>query len=212
MCRVFLSLVAVSFLLLAAPSIEAQSPELPVPNLVVKDADGKVMAQVVGFYREVDDNDYWPMVVIDVQGTPAILVFQPFGLIDRASFEILGGGSVYFSGPDCTGTPYVNRVGEDWLEAAIGTQFGVGGPDAMTGEYKLYRSTTTTFIIADYYSFYRKDGSGCLTSSGQAWDDPLLPAEEVIPNPLEGFHGPTAANPERVLTLSGGDRLNQTTP
>jgi len=33
------------------------------------------------------------------------------------------------------------------------------------------------------------------------------PGEEILPNPLDGFHGPTVANPERLLTIKGGTRL-----
>ena len=179
---------------------DAQSSELPVPQLVVRDADGKVMAQVSGFLR-VSSSSMWPMVVIDVEGTPAFLVFQPYGLIDRVAFETSpSGGSVYFTDSDCTGMPLVNPVGG--LEAATGTHFGVAGPDPRTGEYVLFRSTSMTVITIATLSMWRSGICVNVVASGG------LQAEEVIPNPLDGFHGPTTAQPDRLLTISGGDRLH----
>ena len=42
---------------------------------------------------------------------------------------------------------------------------------------------------------------------GFVYDTHTAAAEEVLPNPLDGFHGPTIAEPERVLTIAGGDRV-----
>ncbi len=200
MSRTTPCLVALALSMIITPLVEAQEAEMPVPQLVVRDADGKVMAQVSGFLRQ-STLEMWPMVVIDVEGTPAFLVFQPYGLIDRYAFEHSpSGGSVYYTNTDCTGMPLVNFVGG--LEAATGTIFGVAGPDPNTGEYRLFRSTSMTIISIATLSMWRSGICVNVVAGGGA-----LQAEEVIPNPLEGFHGPTANQPDRLLTISGGDRL-----
>ena len=173
----------------------AQTASLSVPVAVVKDADGKVMGQVAGFYNN------WPLLIVDVEGTPALLVYRPFGLLDRVGAQSGPGTSVYFSDGGCTGTPYVNQVGD--LELSIGTHFGVAGPDPVDGTYQLYRSTEPVSSVVQISS--RWTGGVCVNQSPQ--NIGLFPAEPVVPNPLAGFHGPTATNPERTLTISGGDRI-----
>lgn len=200
MTRIAFCLAAFALVVVSTPTIEAQEAEMPVPQMVVRDADGKVMGQVAGFLRS-SASSMWPVVVIDVDGTPAFLIFQPYGLIDRVAFENSpSGGSVYFTGPDCTGSAFVNPV--SGLEAATGTHFGVAGPDPLTGEYRLFRSTSMTVIPIALPSMWRSGICVNVVTSGG------LQAEEVTPNPLEGFHGPTTAQPNRLLTISGGDRLN----
>ena len=49
-------------------SVFAQSPEMPVPGLVVKDADGKVMGQVAGFLTSGAGTTVWPVVALNVDG------------------------------------------------------------------------------------------------------------------------------------------------
>lgn len=199
MARVAFCLAVLTLVFVAPHVVEAQSAELPVPQMVVKDADGKVMGQVAGFLR-FSASSMWPVVVIDVDGTPAFLIFQPYGLIDRVAMENSpSGGSVHFTGSDCTGMPLVNPV--SGLEAATGTHFGVAGPDPLTGEYRLFRSTSLTVISIATLSMWRSGICVNVVSGGG------LQAEEVTPNPLEGFHGPTTEHPDRLLTISGGDRL-----
>ncbi len=182
----------------------AQDAEMPVPGLVVKDADGKVMGQVDGFLPGTSGTLY-PVVVFNIEGSLAFLVYRPYGLIDGVAHAAgnLGGPTVYFSGSDCTGNSYVNIVHPDGVEAQSGYAYGVGGPDPTSGEYKLYRSNT----LAAGMSFVTSKWEGGTCRNYGPTDPDVLSAEEVVPNPLAGFHGPTTANPERVLTIEGGTRL-----
>ncbi len=84
----------------------------------------------------------------------------------------------------------------------------ITGPDGDDGTYRVFRSTSVTLGPA-YPESRLYFGNSTL---GLCSDEPgtllnLLPAEEILPNPLEGFHGPTVANPERLLTVKGGTRL-----
>jgi len=199
----FLVAFAAIFLVSPAQLVIAQSPEMPVPNLVVKDADGKVMGQVAGFMTI--STDFFPIVALNVDGKIAYLVYRSYGLIDRvaSSGGSSGSASVYFSNSDCIGDVYVNQISEVGLEGQSGNMYGVGGPDSITGEYKLYRSTTLTVSVPSVSSKW--EGGACKNYGPITVG--VLAAEEVSPNPFEGFHGPTLANPERVLTIEGGTRL-----
>ncbi len=55
--------------------------------------------------------------------------------------------------------------------------------------------------------FYGMDPTDFKTLVENLGISSLQVAEEVVPNPLDGFHGPSSANPERRLTLQGGTRL-----
>ena len=186
-------------LVFTAHVVLAQSAAMPQPVAVVKDADGKVIAQVAGFIT--DGERFSAMVVIDVEGATAFLVFQPYGLVDRVHWDSQP-GSVYFTDTLCTGNAYVNQIADDVLERHTGTVFGVAGPDPTLGTYKLYRSTSLSAPGVAISSEWR---DGVCVGHGTTMQ--LMAAEEVIPNPLAGFHGPTTLNPERILTIDGGDRL-----
>jgi len=190
--------VTLMFVLVPCQTAFAQSASMPVPGLVVKDSDGKVIGQVAGFHEGKTNDNVYPFIVLNVEGQLAYLYFRPYGLIDRVASEVgdPGGGSVFFWNADCVGDAFVNSVHPGSLEAwSSGVNFGVAGPNPITGEFKLYRSTTLTPTLTGVGSYW---GTGnCITPVSFSLD--LLPAEEVLPNPLLGFHGP--------LTLSGGDKL-----
>ena len=71
------------------------------------------------------------------------------------------------------------------------------------GTYRVFRSTSTQTANTPVLS-YQVPNDVCHEDTASRV---LVPAEEVIPNPLEGFHGPTLANPERTWTIEGGDRI-----
>ena len=79
---------------------EAQSASMPVPGLVLKDADGKIMGQV--FDVGSASNEYRVTVVFSIQGKPT-------------GFEIYGPGAghfgteqkVFFTGSGCIGDEYI---------------------------------------------------------------------------------------------------------
>lgn len=192
------ALTALTLMLgLCVPNLAiGQSVEMPLPGSIVVDGDGKPVAQVAGFH--CDNNNCWPMVILDIEGTPAFLIMQPFGLVDRVGYP--NGPSVFFEGAGCTGTSWVNQVGG--MELQVGTHFGVVGPDSVDGTYRLFRSTSTSTDWAEYLSWWAN--GQCSEVSGQG---ARFPAEEVIPNPLAGFHGPTSTEPDKTWTITGGDRL-----
>ena len=197
--------VTLMLVLVPCQTVLAQSAAMPLPGLVILDADGKVMGQVAGFQTVAAA--IHPFVVLNVDGKLAYLFFRSYGLIDRVASlgSATGGATVYFSSTSCTGDAYVNGVGETSLEWLSGNSYGVAGPDFTTGTYKLYRSTTLTVAAEQLYSKWQ--GGVCIPFSSPPQSKGVLAAEEVNPNPLAGFHGPTDAQPERVLTVSGGDKL-----
>ena len=197
---------AVTLMLVLVPcqTVLAQSASMPLPGLVVKDADGKLMGQVAGFFTTSTDADLVAVVALNVDGRIAYLVFRPYGLIDRVAADAIGtdGPTVHFLSSDCLGESYVNPVSETGLEALSGNMYGVAGPDPITGVYQLYRSTTLTPVVRQIISVW--EGGICQAGGTQI---NVLAAEEVTSNPLAGFHGPTDAQPERIWTVSGGDKL-----
>jgi len=199
------ALVLVGTLFIPVQDVIAQSADMPVPGLVVKDADGKVMGQVAGFDQGPSATDFFPVVVLNVEGKLAYLVHRPYGLINKSASDAsgTGGATVYFTASDCMGDVYLDGIGETGIEALSGNAYGVGGPDPITGEYKLYRSTT---LITALESLSSKWQGGSCVNYGPVTAG-VIAAEEVTPNPLAGFHGPTTLNPERILTIDGGDRL-----
>jgi hypothetical protein len=171
----------------------AQSAALSVPLLVVKDADGKAVGQVVSI-----GNDFEPHVVLEIAGTPALFFVDPqYGLINAPY------GSIYFSGSACSGDVYVNRF-NGVFEESTQVKVVVTGPDASTGTYRVYRSTSPVAESQSVLSYWSYATQSCQATTGTR---DVLPAEEVLPNPLEGYHGPTAIEPGRVWTLEGGDSV-----
>jgi hypothetical protein len=168
---------------------------MPVPNLVVKDADGKVIAQVASFGLAPGDH---PQIMLDIDG-----VLVAFGVrLDKG--WLVNGKIVYFSESGCQGTPYIQPPNPNkWWETQSETGFGVVGPDPDNGTYRMFRSTSPD--VSPTFPLSNWDNGTCGTLGGGQLN--LAPAEEVLPNPLGGFHGPTTANPERLLTVEGGTKL-----
>ena len=86
--------------------------------------------------------------------------------------------------------------------------FRIAGPDAVSGTYRVFRSTsmeTSQVSVESGWEDYPPYSGACNDIPATTHD--LLPAEEILPNPLEGFHGPTVANPERLCRVKGGTRL-----
>ncbi len=90
-------------------------------------------------------------------------------------------------------------LGDDYGEPT----YVIIGPDDDLGTYRLYRSPPATSSGGFNSCLYP---IGYCSSYNPGFSS-LQVAEEVVPNPLDGFHGPTSANPERRLTLQGGTRL-----
>jgi hypothetical protein len=195
--------VVLSFvLLMLAAAAAAQSARMPLPGLKIVDADGKTVGEAVDIHCDTGNSDCWPVVVILVDGVPAFLHMRPFGLIDRVATQSPSQGTVFFSSDGCVGAAAVNQAGG--LELLVArTHFGVAGPDPTLGIYKLYRSTSTT---ATTFAVESKWANG-VCDSNPSGNSALFPAEEVIPNPLEGFHGPTVAEPDRTWSVQGGTTI-----
>jgi len=190
----FVLCVSLAMICLFGASAFAQSVALPQPVAVVRDADGKVVAQVAGFTDYVT-----PLVILHVEGVAAVFVARAFGL------EAVNSERVFYSGLGCTGEMYLPQPSGQGIEELTNTKLSVLGPDPSTGTYRVFKSTSTTPENITTLSHHGTN-QDCEddTMNGQR-----VTAEEVIPNPLAGFHGPTVANPERTWTIEGGDRLAQ---
>jgi hypothetical protein len=189
-------LMIAGMLLILCQTTFAQSVAMRVPVLVLKDADGKVVAQVVGF-----SDAHLPWVVLEIDGVPALFEARPIK-------GILNSPQIYFSEPGCTGDVYFWRPGAGgsaYLGDVTKTAVVVVGPDAGTGTYRVYHSTSMTEVDAYPLSEWIGPQARCVPRAGDAMA--LVPGEEVLPNPMAGFHGPTAAEPDRIWTLEGGDKL-----
>jgi len=188
--------VALVVVLLSTQFAFAQSAAMPLPVAVVKDADGKVMAQIVDLGSAANPEDMYPRILLDVEGGPAWFMVKPVvGLLTS-------GKTIYFSLDSCLGDAAIDPPAATGFDSFSQTSFEVLGPDLFTGTYRLFRSTSPTTGSFSYLSKW-EDGE-CQSKRGTVT---TAPAEEVIPNPLEGFHGPTVAEPTRVLTIAGGDRV-----
>ena len=83
--------VAVAVVLLSTQFAFAQSAAMPLPVAVVKDADGKVMAQIVDLGSAANPEDMYPRILLDVEGGPAWFMVKPVeGLLTS-------GKTIYFS-------------------------------------------------------------------------------------------------------------------
>jgi hypothetical protein len=139
------------------------------------------------------------MVMLSFDGVPGLFIARPWGLLaSQFTFRV-----VYFSEPSCTGDPFLNEPIDAGLEEMTNTAFAVLGPDPDMGTYRVFRSTSTQPANTPVLS-YQVPNDVC---HDDAASRVLVTAEEVLPNPLDGFHGPTTANPERVWTITGGDRI-----
>ena len=135
--------LAFAVLLFVSQLVLAQTASMPQPVAVVKDADGKVMAQVAGFmlaYTGEESSTYSPVVLLDVDGTPASLLVMSWGLVDPVHWAYPGStfsddqtGSVYFTSAGCGGAAYVNPRFEH--------PKGGGEPDSGEINFGVARST-----------------------------------------------------------------------
>jgi hypothetical protein len=169
---------------------------MPHPVAVVRDADGKVVGQIAG----ADWRESGPVVFLNVGGKFSVFVLFPWGLEGRMR-------TVFFDSPGCIGTPYVKFSG-NWDSGVwkFSERLATWGPDPVAGSYRVYRRASQPVYSQNIYSLW--EGGECVAASGDLRDNLML-AEEVIPNPLGGFHGPTLAEPDRVWTIDGGDRIVQ---
>jgi hypothetical protein len=169
---------------------------MSLPVAVAKDADGKVVGQIAGVSRLTEE----PMVFLNVGGKFSVFVMFSWGLEGRIP-------TVFFDSPGCMGTPYVKFSG-NWGSGVweFSERLATRGPDPVAGTYRVYRRASQPVYSENIYSLW--EGGECLAASGDLLDNLML-AEEVIPNPLGGFHGPTVAEPGRVWTIEGGDVVHQ---
>lgn len=181
-----------------ASTVAAQSAVMPLPAVTVVDGDGKTVGEVVDIFET--SNVTHAVIVINVDGIPAFLHVRDYGLINFIASTSDGVASLYFSDPGCSGDAAIGQWGG--IPDIVGARFGVAGPDPTLGTYKLYRSTATATVTFQFQSAWT--GGVCMEGPGNV---SLYPAEEVIPNPLEGFHGPTVAQPDRTWSLVGGTTI-----
>lgn len=197
MSRSAVLLIALVLLFLTTPAAKAQSPEMPEPLLVLLDADGKPMVQVVGI------PDYSVFVLFDFDGAPARFSVLGNGVFYSYSF-------VFFSEPNCVGEVYLSAPSSfgPW-EMLTPRYFAIAGPHPDDGTYRVFRSTSLDPTQPTLASVWNNPTTGfgeCVPYPGGG---PyfFVPGEEILPNPLDGFHGPTVANPERKMSFKGGTRL-----
>ena len=188
--------IAVAVVLLSAQFAFAQSASMRLPVAVVMDADGLVIGQVVDLGSAASVEDMYPRVLLDVEGVPAWFMVNPVqGLLTS-------GKSIYFSLDGCLGDAAIDPPAATGFDSFYQKSFEVMGPDPFTGTYRMFRSTSPTTSSFSYLSKWEE--GACQSKRGTV---SVAPAEEVIPNPLDGYHGPTVAEPARVLTITGGDRV-----
>jgi hypothetical protein len=190
-------MLAAAAMMCVAATVAAQSAVMPLPHVVSVDGQGTTFAQVIQF---TPADAYWPMVVLDVAGTSALLVIRPHGPVDTVANASAGGETVYFTSAGCMGDALVNPA--EGFQQQVGAVFGVAGPDATLGTYRLYRSTTMTAVRTRVASAWAN--GVCQDGTANVF---LLPAEEMVPNPLEGYVGPTVAVPDQTWSISGGTRI-----
>ncbi len=193
MVRRIAVLILLGFSALFAQPVFAQSTVMPLPVATVLGADGKVMAQVV----DLGTYDSYPRVILKIAGATAAFTVMP----ERGWFY--SAKVVYFTAGACSGVLAITPPASTGMDAITQTSHAVVGPDSSLGTYGVVRSTSTT--PASFSPASQWASGECLAVTGSVT---AVPAEAVIPNPLEGFHGPTTAAPERVLTIEGGDYLS----
>ena len=196
MSRIAPCLVAFALTVIITPLVGAQSPEMPEPLAIVVDADGKPMVQVASIRAEEVN------VLFDFDGVSAGFEL----ILQNGSFN--GCCFVFFSDDNCLGDVYMSPWSENRvLEVSNQQGFAIAGPDATSGTYRVFRSTSTSVSPTFPESVWNQTTilGTCLDINPDQIN--LLTAEEILPNPLDGFNGPTVANPERLLTVKGGTRL-----
>jgi hypothetical protein len=201
--KIFTCLVLLATcLVVLSQDVGAQGPEMPVPNLVVKDADGKTVAQIVDTKLSESaieglGNSAVHSVAFNIDGD---VVF--FTLSSVWTGEFRNNRYLYFKSSDCSGEPHMYKQGTNLPEGA--TSYLIVGPDPVLGTYRVFRSTTEQ-ASGPFRSRWQQKGD-CVYD-GDNNINTLNVAEELATNPLQGFHGPTTAAPERVLSIEGGTRL-----
>jgi len=195
------SVVVTFTALLIASTVAAQSAVMPLPVAVVKDADGKTVAQVVAM------DETWVRALVDFGNGPVSFYVFPQGLVAE------GGGDVHFTGSGCTGDAYIaklsNPTGNSYTKAFQVDRVEVVGPDPALGTYRVFRATTDVEESYAGLSILDVLQNTCINgpTSGTR-----LPADEVIPSPMAGFHGPTIAEPDRTWTIQGGTTIIPLSP
>lgn len=197
MVRISLCLAVMAMVSVVPQVAEGQSPEMPEPQLVLLDADGKPMVQVV-----------------DISGLSVVALFDFDGVPARFSVDVesgfRSGSGVAFSEPNCVGKVYLSVWAFGVWEVLTQKLFTIIGPHPDDGTYRVFRSTSldfTTDIPASVWSSPTSGFGECVPYTGGGPGGGRVPAEEILPNPLFGFHGPTAANPDRRFSVKGGTRL-----
>jgi len=174
----------------------AQSPEMPEPLAILVDADGRPMVQVV----DLQENVAW--VLFEFDGDPVLSRFSH-------KYGMFSGGPVFFSLDNCMGDVYLNTWNpQNMLHDLNQRKFVIMGPDSITGTYRVFSITSNTSGAVFPESQLENASAAlgiCVDLQGD--QNVLVTGQEVLPNPLAGFHGPTVANPERLLTVKGGTRL-----
>jgi hypothetical protein len=191
--------VTLALLILTAHQGLSQSSALSLPAAVATDADGKVVGQIAGVEYYPFEESSVPLVFLNIDGKFTVFRLYPWGLEG-------GYDTVHFDSPNCSGTPYLRGSGRYKDMWGFSQKLGVVGPDPVAGTYRVYYQASPPVSDVTIYSEWGL--GGCFDWGHGMPYDFLGLAEEVIPNPLEGFHGPTLAEPDRVWTLEGGDVIS----
>lgn len=189
------SLVVFTLVLLASTGA-AQTAVMPVPAAVAKDGDGKILGEIV--------SDNPPTVIVNIDGAPVALEVTPTGPVAKT-----GADDISFTGDSCLGSAYVQAPSADW-EMLVGTKHIIVGPDETDGSYRVFRSTGDPEEWYTRESRYYQSSNSCDDTPSQLGFH--LPAEEIIPNPLEGYHGPSISQPDRLWTVAGGTTIIPPSP
>jgi len=185
--------VVVACLLLLACDASAETVANPLPLLVVRDGDGKTVGQVLDLRCGGEWlNNCYPVIALNIVGEPALVRVDTWGPTMP----------VYFASTNCLGAAYLSS----YVNALVSwnTQVGVVGPDPSLGTYTVYRATSTTPASVTTFSWWTPTAPECqnYTQTGSRY-----PAEEVTPNPLGGFHGPTLSEPDKKWSVAGGTKI-----
>lgn len=163
----------------------AQTVSLPFPAAVVMDGDGKVLGEVVSLDP--------PAVILNISGTAAAFA------VDQYRPRSVPPLDVYFELPDCEydGVAYIDGLGSFGVLA--GEAFVVMGPDWANGTYRVFGTIGAGPPIdwfVDMQSRYDQTTGICTNGGWSLYQS--LPVFEIVPNPLEGYHGPSSSHPDRT--------------
>jgi len=186
-----LACAAVLLILVLMPcqSVIAQTASMPIPSAVFTDGDGKV-------FGPTSDGLY---TLLNVEGRVFKIQVSPQGP------AILGGATFFYQDPGCSAQVWFAL--SDQSDGVTYNQLAwIQGPDSVNGTYLLWMaSETETPVIGMFYYIGTYSGT-CDLMSTVLHCLPVYPAD---PNPLEGFHGPSVAYPNRYWTLEGGTMIRQ---